>query len=30
MDIRPIKTEADYEAALQTIDQLMGAELNTP
>jgi HTH-type transcriptional regulator/antitoxin HigA len=30
MDIRPIKTEADYEAALQTIDQLMDAELDTP
>src|SRR5216683_3725306 len=30
MDIRPIKTEADYEAALQTIDQLMDAELGTP
>ena len=29
MDIRPIKTEADYEAALQTIDQLMDAELDT-
>src|SRR5712691_2469086 len=30
MDIRTIKTEADYEAALQTIDQLMDAELGTP
>jgi len=30
MDIRPIKTEADYEAALQTIDQLMDAKLGTP
>lgn len=30
MDIRPIKTEADYEAALQKIDQLMDAELGTP
>ena len=30
MDIRPIKTEADYEAALLTIDQLMDAELGTP
>jgi antitoxin component HigA of HigAB toxin-antitoxin module len=30
MDIRPIKTEADYEAALQMIDQLMDAELDTP
>jgi len=30
MDIRPIKTETDYEAALQTIDQLMDAELGTP
>jgi HTH-type transcriptional regulator/antitoxin HigA len=29
MDIRPLKTEADYEAALQTIDQLMDAELDT-
>ena len=27
---RPLKTEADYEAALQTIDQLMDAELDTP
>ena len=26
---RPLKTEADYEAALQTIDQLMDAELDT-
>jgi len=30
MDIRPLKTEADYEAALQTIDQLMDAEPDTP
>jgi HTH-type transcriptional regulator/antitoxin HigA len=30
MDIRPIKTEVDYETALQTIDQLMDAELGTP
>lgn len=30
MDIRPIKTESDYEAALQKIDQLMDAELGTP
>src|SRR5207244_9547721 len=30
MDIRPLKTEADYEAALQKIDQLMDAELGTP
>lgn len=26
MDIKPIKTEADYEAALAEIDQLWGAE----
>ena len=30
MDIRPIKTEADYEAALKKINQLMDAELDTP
>jgi HTH-type transcriptional regulator/antitoxin HigA len=30
MDIRPIKTEADYEAALQEIERLMNAELDTP
>ena len=30
MDIRPIKTAADYEVVLQTIDQLMDAELGTP
>ena len=30
MDIKPLKTEADYEAALQQIDQLMDAELDTP
>ena len=29
MDIRPIKTEAHYEAALRQIDQLMDAELDT-
>ena len=30
MDIRPIKTETDYEAALQEIECLMDAELDTP
>ena len=30
MDIRPIKTETDYEAALQEIERLMHAELDTP
>lgn len=30
MDIRPIKTEADYETALQEIERLMQAELDTP
>jgi len=30
MDIRPIKTEADYQAALREIDRLLDAEPNTP
>ncbi len=30
MDIKPIKKESDYEAALAEIERLMGAELNTP
>ncbi len=30
MDIKPIKTEADYEAALKDIDRLMDAKLDTP
>jgi HTH-type transcriptional regulator/antitoxin HigA len=31
MDIKPIKTAADYdEAALKEIDSLMTAELDTP
>jgi HTH-type transcriptional regulator/antitoxin HigA len=30
MDIRPIKTEADYQAALQRVDALMQAQSNTP
>ena len=30
MDIKPIKTESDYETALAEIERLMGAELNTP
>ena len=30
MDIRPIKTEADYDAALNEIEALMDAEPNTP
>ena len=30
MDIKPIKTEPDYQAALQEIETLMMAEANTP
>ena len=30
MNIRPIKTEADYERALAEIEQLWGAAVNTP
>ena len=30
MDIKPIKTEADYETALEDIDRLMDAERDTP
>jgi HTH-type transcriptional regulator/antitoxin HigA len=30
MDIKPIKTESDYEAALAEIERLMEAEPNTP
>lgn len=30
MNIKPIKTEADYEAALAAIEQLMDAEADTP
>jgi HTH-type transcriptional regulator/antitoxin HigA len=30
MDIKPIKTESDYEAALAEIERLMGVEPNTP
>ncbi len=30
MDIKPIKTEADYEAALKEIDRLWGAEYGSP
>ena len=30
MNIRPIKTEFDYNAALREIEELMGAEQNTP
>ncbi len=29
MDIKPIKTENDYHAALTEIERLMGADLNT-
>ena len=29
-DIRPVRTEADYEAALARIDELMDAEPETP
>ncbi|MDZ7659445.1 transcriptional regulator [Fodinibius sp.] len=30
MDIRPIKSEVDYDAALARIDMLMDAEMDTP
>jgi antitoxin component HigA of HigAB toxin-antitoxin module len=30
MEIRPIKTESDYEKALARIAALMGAKLNSP
>lgn len=30
MNIKPIKTEFDYNAALREIEQIMGAEQNTP
>ena len=30
MDIKPIRTEQDYEAALARVDELMGAEFGTP
>ncbi|MBF0621187.1 MAG: helix-turn-helix domain-containing protein [Magnetococcales bacterium] len=30
MNIHPIKTETDYEAALAEVDQLMDADLDTP
>ncbi len=30
MDIKPIKIEADYEAALNEIDRLMDAKRDTP
>ena len=30
MDIRPIKSKRDYEAALEKIEQLMGAKGNSP
>ena len=30
MDIKPIKTESDYNAALVEIERLMEADLNTP
>lgn len=30
MEIRPIKTKADYRAALKEIDQLMAAPANSP
>jgi HTH-type transcriptional regulator/antitoxin HigA len=30
MDIKPIKTEADYEAALQMVDSLWGAPYGSP
>ena len=30
MDIKPIKTQADYEAALRAIDRLWGADPDSP
>ena len=30
MDIKPIKTRRDYEAALRAIEPLMSAKRNTP
>lgn len=30
MEIRPIRTEADYDAALAEVDGLMDAEVDTP
>ena len=30
MTIKPIRNEADYDAALDAIDDLMGADPNTP
>ncbi len=30
MDIRPLKTEADYQAALKEIETLMHAAADTP
>jgi len=30
MDIKPIKSEVDYDAALARIDKLMDAEMDTP
>lgn len=30
MNIKPLKTEADYESALRRIRKLMGAKLDTP
>jgi HTH-type transcriptional regulator/antitoxin HigA len=30
MDIKPIRTEADYQAALREVESLMGAEFGTP
>jgi len=30
MEIKPIRTEADYEAALKEIEQLMGSQPGTP
>jgi HTH-type transcriptional regulator / antitoxin HigA len=30
MDIRPIKSEADYEATLHEVESLMNSEIDTP
>ena len=30
MDIQPIRTKADYKAALETVESLMGAQARTP
>ena len=29
-DVKPVRTEADYEAALETVERLWGAKSGTP